>query len=119
MSRPRPILFQITKTTKTGAGQGLWGVQFPLPPITAFTPAVLSLGVTLLKPAIQAVMSGITAVVLFSLGWIWYYVTFGWRWYVHKLEYRRREFFTWRYRMTAIMIFAIVYFFVLRKFVHK
>ena len=74
----------------------------------------------MLKPAIQAVMSGITAVVLFTFCWIWYYVTLGWRWYLDRLkEYRRREFFTWRYRMTAVMIFAIVYIFVLRKVVHK
>jgi multisubunit Na+/H+ antiporter MnhB subunit len=65
-------------------------------------------------------MSGFTAVALFTLGWIWYYVTLGWRWYVNKVkEYRKREFFTWRYRMTAVLIFALVYLFVLRKFGHK
>jgi hypothetical protein len=74
----------------------------------------------MLKTAIEAVVSGLTAVALFTLVWIWYYVTLGWRWYVTKLkQYREREFFTWRYRMTAVMIFAIVYFFVLRRVGHK
>jgi multisubunit Na+/H+ antiporter MnhB subunit len=74
----------------------------------------------MLRATIQAIMSGFTAVALFTLGWIWYYVTLGWRWYVNKVkEYRKREFFTWRYRMTAVLIFALVYLFVLRKFGHK
>ena len=56
-------------------------------------------------------------VFLFTVGWAWYYASIGWRWYLRALNKNpRRQFFTWRYRMTAVMIFVIVYFSALRTF---
>jgi hypothetical protein len=74
----------------------------------------------MLKPTIEAALSASASVFLFMAAWAWYYVTIGWHWYLSTLsKYPHRQFFTWRFRMTALMLFTIVYFAVLQRFAHR
>ena len=74
----------------------------------------------MLKLLFEAVSIALVIVFLFTAGWALYYVTIGWRWYLQALKvHHRRQFFTWRYRMTALMIFTIAYFSALQTFAHR
>ena len=98
---------------------GALRVYHPDPQVLSLAVSSLEAGVTMLKPIIEGILSGLMAAFLFTFGWSWYYVTAGWRWYLNKCKtHPQRGFFTWRYYVTVVMIFTIVYFFTLRKFGH-
>ncbi|HEX3319721.1 MAG TPA: hypothetical protein VHR84_03390 [Terriglobales bacterium] len=71
----------------------------------------------MVRLTIQALLSGLTGVLVFTLGWCWYYVTVGWRWYSRSVNEKQTSFFSRRYRLAALLIFAVI-FVAVRKFVH-
>ena len=71
----------------------------------------------MLKLTIAAALSALMSVFLFTIWWCWYYLTVGWRWYQLRVARNQGTFFSWRYRVTAALIFVVV-FVAVRKLVH-